>query len=59
MDLENLIEPEIEVKQFDEHPKPWKDGFYCLFKDSAYESNDSNLDMYAKGDGPMSLQENG
>ena len=22
---------------FDEHPKPWRDGFYCLFEDSAYE----------------------
>ena len=55
MDLESSKEPDSEVQQFDEHPKPWTDGFYCLFKDSAYESDDSNLDMYAEGDGPMPL----
>ena len=59
MDLESSKEPDSEVQQFDEHPKPWRDGFYCLFKDSAYESDDSNLDMYAEGDGPMPLLENG
>ena len=57
MDLESSKEPDSEVQQFDEHPKPWRDGFYCLVKDSAYESDDSNLDMYAEGDGPMLLLE--
>ena len=37
MDLESSKEHDSEVQQFDEHPKPWRDGFYCLFKDSAYE----------------------
>ena len=57
MDLESSKEHDSEVQQFDEHPKPWRDGFYCLFKDSAYESDDSNLDMYAEGDGLMPLLE--
>ena len=45
IDLESLKELDIEVQQFDEHPKLWKDGFFYNFQDSAYESNDSNLDM--------------
>ena len=33
MDLESSKELDSEVQQFDEHPKPWTDGFYCLFKE--------------------------
>jgi len=46
--LEPFQDDQVQEK---EQTKPWINGFYAVFN-AAYELDDSNLDMYAPGDGP-------